>query len=98
MLSASALLTALGQFSHWRSELIAVYMLAFPVAFVLFARLFFGFRASRELDKEPVSPDSGWFGYFAPIYPLETAYEKAQRGDVSDLRRLAEEEEQEESH
>jgi hypothetical protein len=59
MLSALVVLTALGSGTHWHVELIAVYGLAFLASFLLFARLFFGFRASRTLDKELISPDLG---------------------------------------
>jgi hypothetical protein len=97
MLSSCVVVAALGLLTHWRGELIAVYVIAFPASFVLFARLFYGLRASRTLDKEPIAPGSGWTGparydIDKPGYELEDACEKAQQGDVSDLKRLAEEE------
>jgi hypothetical protein len=99
MLSALVVLTALGWATHWHVELIAVYGIAFLASFALFARLFYGFRASRTLDKELVSPDSAWnrTGYLGtdidkPGYELERAYREAQQGDASDLKRLAGEE------
>lgn len=99
MLSALVVLTALGWATHWQVELIAVYGIAFLASFPLFARLFYGSRASRTLDKELISPDSGWnrIGYLGtdidkPGYELERAYKKAQQGDASDLKQLAGEE------
>jgi hypothetical protein len=96
MLSALVVLTALGWATHWHVELIVVYGIAFFASFLLFARLFYGFRASRTLDKELISPDSGWnrTGYLGtdidkPGYELERAYKKAQQGDASDLKHLA---------
>lgn len=97
--SAFVVMAALGWLTHWRLELLVIPLLAFPVSFVLFARLFYGFGASRRLDKELISPASGsdWvhakYDIDEPGYQLTQAYEKAQGGDVTDLKRLAEEEE-----
>lgn|GEM_PF-3617309 len=97
MLSALIVVTALGWATHWRVQLVAAYGIAFVVSLLLFARLFYGFRASRTLDKELISRDSGWdwTGVLGndidnPGYQLERAYKKAQQGDASDLKRLAE--------
>ena len=99
MLSALVVVTALGWATHWRVQLVAVYGVAFIVSFLLFGRLFYGFRASRTLDKELVSPESAWdwTGVLGndidkPGLKLERAYKEAQQGDASDLKRLAEEE------
>lgn len=86
----------LGTLTHWRNELIAVYIIAFGVLFVLFARLLYGLRASRALDKERVEDGSAWLERdnwnLETGYRLREAYEKAQQGDAADLERLAEEE------
>jgi hypothetical protein len=99
MLASLVVVAALGWATHWRVQLVAVYGIAFIVSFLLFARLFYGFRASRRLDKELVSPESGWDWKGAlmneidkPGLKLERAYEKAHHGDASDFRRLAEDE------
>jgi hypothetical protein len=96
-LAAFVVVTLLGWATQWRVELVAVYGIAFVVSFLLFARLFYGFRASRTLDKEPISPGSGWTRrddwHQETSHRLFDAYEKAQEGDVSGLKRLAEEEE-----
>jgi hypothetical protein len=99
MLSALVVVTALGWATHWRVQLVALYGVAFIASSLLFARLFYGFRASRILDKELVSPDSDWnpTGYIGndidkPGLELQRAYEKAQQGDASDLKQLAREE------
>ena len=97
LFSSLVVVVAVGWSTHWRLEiLLPVYLIAFPVFFVLFARIFYGFRASRALDKENISPGSGWTWRDAdlvrPSFQLEDAYEKAQQGDESDLKRIAEEE------
>jgi hypothetical protein len=77
----------LGWATHWRVELIAVYGIAFVSSFLLFARLLYGFHASRTLDKEPISPGSGWNRrddwFQGKSYRLFDAYGKAQQGDDS---------------
>lgn len=97
LLAALVVLTTVGSLTHWRVEWIALYVIATPLSFLLFARLFYGFRASHALDREETSPGSGWsrrddLGQAMPNQ-LFDAYQKAQDGDISGLRHLAEEEE-----
>jgi hypothetical protein len=94
-LSAIVVVLALGSLTHWRSELIAVYVFAFPVSLVLLVRLFYGFRAARRVDMEAISPGSGWSRYDdlgGMPRRLVDAYEKAQAGDPSEFEHLVEEE------
>ena len=97
-LSAVVVVTALGWLTHWRWELIPAYMLAFGFSFVRLARLFYGLDASRNLDKELISPESHWdwdhslYDIDEPGYQVSRAYQKARTGDASALERLAEEE------
>ena len=93
LLAAFVVVAVLGLLTHWSAELIAVYILGFPISFVLFTRAFYGLRASRKLDKEHVLPDSGPYPQYdidLPGIELGRAYEQAQNGDPSHLKRLAE--------
>jgi hypothetical protein len=96
-LSSLVVVTALGWLTRWRSELIAVYIIGALVSFVLFARIFYGVFAARRLDKQSLSPGSGWLRtddwHQETSRRLFQAYGKAQLGDLSELKALAEEEE-----
>jgi uncharacterized membrane protein YuzA (DUF378 family) len=102
--SASAVVvTLLGWLTQWREVLVPIYIIVGFASVCFFPRLFYGFRAAKLLDNAACTPGSMGLrgGRYLPLRwdgrmkeDLCSAYESAQMGDPSDLKRIAEEERQ----
>jgi hypothetical protein len=102
-LAASAItVVVVGSLTRWSLSLTFVYFITAAVSLWLFARVFYGFKDAKAVDDAAVSPGSlGYAGYLGPregfgeekSRELVDAYEKAQSGDDSELRRMANKEE-----
>jgi hypothetical protein len=101
LLGSACLALAAGGLTNWNIRAIA---LAFFIGLLVLPRTFYGWKASAELERlkraAPAAapsfyrfgpPDAAGIG--APAERLSAAYEQAQDGDPSALRKLAEEEE-----